>query len=177
MQNDTTSPPSTGEPTPPSNIGCGDSPLVKQETGCPCFNAAIINAVMNVTKEAEYCDFYASEPVNASDPCSHLYTPGYAYFSAYTPLSAKSMNFGVSANYDPAMQGAGTCNGGVYYYYSTYKYNETGMTANSTSETHGFDIYLSVTKEQLQYCLDVFNEVKKTLPTKICMINGVGGPY
>jgi hypothetical protein len=156
---------------PPPIFDCGANPLVKQEDGCPCFTAETIADLTDVESGASYCDFYSSPPVNASDQCSQLYSRS-ASFSAstsYTDSSSLSSNFAVSSNYDPSMSGAGYCSGGVYY--SKYISDETGTSSNS--ESHSYDISQSLTKKQLEDCFEVFNEVKASLPSGICNINGV----
>ncbi|MCE2994788.1 MAG: hypothetical protein LW863_04290, partial [Flammeovirgaceae bacterium] len=149
------------------------NPMVKRENGCPCFTAATIADLMDVEADADYCDFYASLPVNASDQCSQVYARSASFYAStsFTDSASLSISFAVSSNYDPAMPSTGYCNGGVYY--SKYSYDETGMTSDSSSEGHSYDIYLSLTKKQLEDCIEVFNEVQASLPAGICTINGV----
>jgi hypothetical protein len=190
--------------SPPPFFDCGENPIVKQDSGCPCFSAETISSLMDVETDADSCYYYATAPVNASDQCSYLY-PRSASFSAsttYTDTSSYSVNFAVTSNFYPpmpmpfesvsqttsetsfagptdeipvdpvqSMQGAGSCSAGVYY--SKYVYDQTGSSSNS--ESHGYDMYMSVTKEQMEDCLDVLNEVKATLPKPLCVIDVAGG--
>jgi len=155
----------------PPIFDCGTNPLVKQENGCPCFTAETIASMMDIETDADYCDFYGYPAVNASDQCSQFY-PRSASFSAstaYTDTASFSISFGVSSNFDPGMQVAGYCNGGVYY--SKYSYDANGTSSNS--ENHSYDISQTLTKKQLEDCLEVFNEVKASLPAGVCTVNGV----
>jgi len=68
-------------------------------------------------------------------------------------------------------QGAGSCSASVYY--SKYIYDQTG--SNSNSENHSYDMYMSVTKKQMEDCLDVVNEVMAILPKNLCVIDCAGG--
>jgi len=182
----------------PPFFDCGENPLVKQDSGCPCFSAESIAALMDVETDADWCHYSATAPVNASDQCSYLY-PRNAYFSAsttYTDTATYSVNFGVTSNvyppmpmpdesdsqtnsatnFDvpadtvPAVQGAGSCSASAYY--TKYIYDQTGI--NSNSEDQGYDIYVTLTKKQMEECLDVLNEVMATLPKNFCVIDGVG---
>jgi hypothetical protein len=195
LQNDASRPPF---------FDCGENPIVKQDSGCPCFNAETIAALMDVETDADSCYYTATAPVNASDQCSYLY-PRSASFSAstfYSDTSSYSVNLAVSSNLYPpmpmpvesvsqttgvtsfagptdslpvdpvqAMQGAGSCSAGVYY--SKYISDQTGSSSNS--ESHSYDMYMSVTKKQMEDCLDVLNEVKATLPKPLCVIDVFGG--
>ena len=165
MQNEATSPPI---------FDCGDNPLVKQETGCPCFSLETISALMDFASYTD-CYIYIPASVNVTDQCSQFY-PRSASFSASTSYSdggALSVSFGTSSSFDPATQGAGYCNGGVYY--SKSSYDQTGMTTDSGSESHSYDISLSLTQQQFQDCLEVINELKASLPADTCYTDGFNG--
>jgi hypothetical protein len=157
----------------PPIFNCDTNPLVKQETGCPCFTAKTITALMDVEADAESCDFSATQP---SDPYSQLSPRSSSFFAtaAYANAGTVNINFGVSY-YDPSMQGGGSCNGSVFF--AKYDYDETGMTSDSAGESHNYDISLRVTKKQFNNCLKVLNKVKASLPSGTCTINAIGGDY
>jgi hypothetical protein len=84
-------------------LDCGENPLVKQESGCPCFSTETIVALMDVETDADSCYYSAKASVNASDQCSYVY-PRSVYFSAstsYSDTSSYSVNLAVSSNVYP----------------------------------------------------------------------------
>jgi hypothetical protein len=149
--------------TPPPivrpRIDCGESPLVMLQTGCPCFDLATLTSQMDL-KSDEYCNLYASKPVDENDPCKHLYPPSYAYFSAsapYTDTESFSIYFGVESHYDPETDG-GYCHGEIYD-----SFYASDATAGDSSESHSFFLGKELTQTELVACQAVFEELKNEL--------------
>jgi hypothetical protein len=161
----TTAPPATVKP----RIDCGESPLERKDTGCPCFDIDTITGQMDLTN-TDYCNLYASKPVNESDPCSHLY-PRYAYFYAdapYTETENFYVSFEVSGHsYDPDMEG-GYCSGSVY----------DDQTGRYSGESHSYYIGDELDKTGLEACEKVFDELKVKLEDITnCFVEIGGDPY
>lgn len=169
----TTAPPPT-DPSITPRIDCGESPLVKQKTGCPCFTLETITTQFMDLKKSQYCSLWATKPVDESDPCSHLY-PRYAYFDASTGTDTETFGiyFQVSGNnYDPESEG-GYCSGGVFDYISNY--DQTG----GSGEVHQYDIGFELDKERLLACEKILqHDLKKELEAiPNCVVEDPGTYY
>lgn len=164
--------------TPPapvnSRIDCGDNPLVRQTEGCPCFNLETLTSQIDL-KSVDYCDLYASTPVDEDDQCKHLYPPAYASFSAsqYTETEDFGMFFGYDTHYDPEMTG-GYCHGEVYNY--IYNYDD-GDYGDYDGQSHSFSLGIEVTQEELKECEKVFEELEAKLEDNPNCFVSIGGGY
>lgn len=171
---ETVPPISTQPPTPITpRFDCGESPLARQEDGCPCFELETLTGQMDL-KSADYCDFFASKPVDESDPCKHLYPPSYAYFSASAPYTGEEMFdifFGVVSHYDPDMEG-GYCSGEIRDYIFVTD------TDSDTGEAHSYFLGVELTEAELDACMMVFEDLKKKLgDNPNCMVQIGGDSY
>ena len=133
---------------------CGENPLPRQETGCPCFNLETITGQMDLGA-AEYCDYSAWEPtLPEDDPCSR-YVSEYVSFSASSPWDAEegsNIYFGTSN--DPGY--------GRYCYASVDYF--TGGEMVETGESHSYYQNVEVTEEEYGDCKNTLNTLKGQLP-------------
>jgi hypothetical protein len=173
MQDAPESTPDKPEDSTP-RFDCGQSPLVKQETGCPCFNLTAITSQMDLTSASTYCDLYASAPVPEDDQCAYLYPPAYGsfYASSYTDTDDFSMSFGYDGHYAPEEKG-GFCYGDIYSWVYDYDDNDYG---DYIGESHGFSLGAEVTETELKECEKVFEELKKNFGDN-CWIEIGSGYY
>ena len=136
--------PTTAPAPPPSTprIDCGESPLVRQDTGCPCFKLETITSQMDL-KSADYCELYASKPVDENDPCKHLYPPAYAVLLRFDFVHWKqktlACHFGYDSHYDPEMEG-GYCHGDIYDYIFTNSDDNGDYEGESHSYSLGIEL-------------------------------------
>jgi hypothetical protein len=144
-----------------SRFDCGENPLVKQETGCPCFTLQTMTSQMDLSS-ASYCDLYASAPVSADDQCAYLYPPAYGTFLASTGTGDFSVSFEFGSHYDPQQTG-GFCRGEILsYIYHAGDDNNNGE-LDYDSESHSFSLGIEVTEAELDECKNVFEQLKTTL--------------
>jgi hypothetical protein len=160
-----------------SPFDCGESPLVKLETGCPCFTLETITSQMDLTSAA-YCDLYASAPVAEDDQCAYLYPPAYGSFYASTETGEFSVSFGFDTHYDPQQTG-GFCRGDIYSY--SYDYgdvNDNGeYSGDYEGESHSFSLGIEVTEAELDECKKVFEELNTTLASYPNCLGETGSGY
>jgi hypothetical protein len=161
-----------------SRFDCGDSPLVKQETGCPCFTLETITSQVDLTS-ASYCELYASAPVAEDDQCAYLYPPAYGSFSASTETGDFSLSFGFDSHYDPQQTG-GFCRGDISSsLYNNGVVNDNGeYSGDYEGESHSFSLGVEVTEAELDECKNVFEGLKTTLASyPNCLVETGSGYY
>jgi hypothetical protein len=177
MQDAPESTPDKPEDSTP-RFDCGENPLVKLETGCPCFTLETITSQIDLTSASTYCDLYASAPVAEDDQCAYLYPPAYGSFSASTETGEFSVSFGFDSHYDPQQTG-GFCRGDIYS--SIYNYGDVNDNGENTGdyggESHSFSLGIEMTEAELEECKKVFEELKNTVGDKCSAEIGSGYYY
>lgn len=165
--------PTTAPPPVTPRIDCGENPLVRQAEGCPCFSLVTITGQFADLKSADYCELYASKPVDENDPCKHLYPPSYGFFyaSTYTETEDYSVYFGYDGHYDPDMEG-GYCHAEI----SDYLFKDNN--GDAEGESHGYYLGSELSQMELQTCIDVIEELKDMLgDNQNCLVQIGSGYY